>query len=112
MSPELRQAVLAAERAAEGDSNDAEISALQYALDLALQELGGQPLTPLAEHLHKICKEAELGVMEDIFVVLRDREAFEDDFLLQLTAEDVTTFYDDFVGPAIDKIEGALEGRR
>lgn len=34
------EAVQAARAAAEGDSNDAEIEALQYALDLALEALG------------------------------------------------------------------------
>ena len=53
-------------------------------------------------------EQAGLGIMREVFSVLYDRETVPETVLDAVTPEDVTEFYEGFIGPAIDKIENTL----
>lgn len=65
---------------------------------------------PIDQHLHDICTKAGLGVMAGVLSVVRDRETVEDATLLSCSSEDVTAFYEMYIGPAIDHVERRLLG--
>jgi hypothetical protein len=54
------------------------------------------------------CDEAGLQVMAQVLFVLHDREVLPAAALDAITPEDITEFYEGFIGPAIDKIEESL----
>lgn len=58
-------------------------------------------------HIDRIADEAGLQVMDSdgILGILHDRESVSEDRLLALTPKDVTEFYENYVGPAVDQIE-------
>lgn len=60
-------------------------------------------------HIQRICAEAGLGVMVQVYEIVCDREERTDEELLALTADDVESHYNQYVGPAIDRIETDLQ---
>lgn len=57
------------------------------------------------EHIEQVCADAGLGVMVQVYEIIRDRESVPDSTLLDLTTEDVTEHYWSMIGPAIDHVE-------
>jgi hypothetical protein len=62
------------------------------------------------EHLRKICADAGLEVMHQVYDILRNREQVEDGELLALDDGDVYKHYEAWVAPGIDNLEKALLG--
>ena len=65
---------------------------------------------PAQKHIETICEEAGLGVMVQVFEIVRDREEVPEEAILGLDAEDVTQLYDAWIGPAIDNVEKSMLG--
>lgn len=71
------------------------------------------PKDPLNQHIEKVCEEAGLTVMEQVYDILLNREGEGmEEALAKLTAEDVTSDYFGYLGPAIDNIERNIEQDR
>ena len=69
------------------------------------------PADPVGAHLRAVSGQAGLGgIMPEVLSVLRDRETIPDEKLKTLTADDVTRYYFDLIGPALDRMESDLEG--
>lgn len=64
---------------------------------------------PLGAHIRRICDEAGLGVMVQVFEIIHDRERVSDEALFALTADDVYGFYEGHLARAIDTIESFIE---
>ncbi len=63
-------------------------------------------------HVERICDEAGLGVMVQVYEILLNREIEEGGItMLTLDADDVQRHYFNVIGPAIDTIETFLEER-
>jgi hypothetical protein len=68
------------------------------------------PPDEVTQHLNQIAKTAYYEVMDGdagILGILRNRETLTDAQLLALTPDDLESFYNAFVGPAVDRIEDA-----
>lgn len=59
-------------------------------------------------HVHNVCEEAGLQVMEQVYDILSNREVLPRDVFTLLTVTDVTGHYFGIVGPAIDAIESDM----
>lgn len=59
------------------------------------------------DHVNKICEEAGLGVMVQVFQIIADREEVTDEQLMALTADDVNGYYF-HIAKGIDTIENFM----
>lgn len=57
-------------------------------------------------------KEAGLGIMAEVITVLADREVIPEKVLADLDADDLTDYYNSFIGPAIDAIQYDIAATR
>ncbi|KQO98667.1 hypothetical protein [Leifsonia sp. Leaf264] len=84
----------------------------QYAIDPAANQVPTGLLTqtelPHRQHIQSVCKEAGLEMMVGVFEVIDDREEVATVAFQRVTTDDIDGFYDEFIGPAVDKIEAEL----
>jgi len=64
----------------------------------------------IEEHLEKISDEADLPVMTEILIAVRERQGIKDKVFRKLNSDDVIELYDNLLGPVIDRIEAKLRG--
>lgn len=65
---------------------------------------------PIGRHSRLISARAGWPVMSEAFSIVRDRENVPDETLLALAAADVEAAAEDYLGPGLDAITGALQG--
>lgn len=57
------------------------------------------------KHLHRIATDAGFEIVADAVGILYCREVISAEDVFALTADDITSLYEGFVGPAIDRME-------